>query len=145
MKHTIFNRKAGFNFTIEEKYTCGVILSGNEVKSIKEGLLNFNDSYCLFINKELWVKGVHISEYKFGRDQNPIRNRKLLLKQKELNKIQEKIKEKGFTIFPTKVFTNDKGIVKMEIGVGRGKKDYDKRETIKKRDSEREVKKLVTT
>jgi SsrA-binding protein len=143
MKQVIFNRKAKFNYTTEDKYSSGIILSGNEVKSTKEGKLNFNDSYCLFIDNELWLRGVHISEYKFGRDQTPTRDRKLLLKKKELKKIQEKIKEKGMTIFPICAFTNPKGIIKIEIGIGKGKNLFDKRETIKKRDIEKEVKKSL--
>jgi SsrA-binding protein len=145
MNNPLFNRKAKFNYSIEDEYSSGIILSGNEVKSIREGNLNFNDSYCLFINNELWVRGLYISENKFGLNQEPNRDRKLLLNRRELNKIQTVIKEKGYTIVPLKVFFNEKNIAKIEIGIGRGKKEYDKRETIKKRDSEREVRRLVTT
>ena len=144
MNNTLFNRKAKFNYSIEDEYSSGIILSGNEVKSIREGNLNFNDSYCLFINNELWVRGLYISENKFGLKQDPTRDRKILLKKKELTKIQTTVKEKGYTIFPTSVFFNDKNILKMNIGVGKGKKEYDKRETIKKRETDREVRKLVT-
>lgn len=145
MKQTIYNRKVGFNYNIEEKYGAGIMLSGNEVKSVKDGQLNFNDSYCIFINNEMWIKGLFIAENKFGTNQISTRDRKILLKKKELNKIQEKTKEKGFTIVPTKMYTNSKGIIKIEIGIGKGKKEYDKRETIKKRDVEREMKKSLTT
>jgi SsrA-binding protein len=145
MNNTLFNRKAKFNYSIEDTYNSGIILVGSEVKSIREGMLNFNDSYCLFINNELWVRGLYISENKFGQQIDPSRDRKLLLNKKELNKLQNTIKEKGYTIVPLKVFFNEHNLVKIEIGVGRGKKDYDKRETIKKRDSEREVRKLVIT
>ena len=144
MNNVIYNRKAKFNYTIEENYGAGIILTGNEVKSIREGKLNFNDSFCLFLNNELWVRGLYISENKFGLKQDPIRDRKLLLKKKELIKIETKIKEKGYSIVPTKVFFNERNILKIDIGIGKGKKEYDKRETIKKRDSEREVRKLVT-
>lgn len=144
MKNTVYNRKAGFNYIIDEKYDAGIILSGNEVKSVKENQLNFNDSYCLFINNELWLRGFFISENKFGLKENPTRDRKILLKKKELRKIQDKTKEKGFTIVPTKIYQNSKGIIKIEIGIGKGKNQYDKRETIKKRDVEREMKKSLT-
>ena len=145
MNTTYYNRKARFNYTIEDNYCAGIVLTGNEVKSIRDGKLNFNDSYCLFINNELWVRGLYISENKFGLKQDPTRDRKILLKKKELTKIQTTVKEKGYTIFPTSVFFNDRNILKMNIGVGKGKKEYDKRETIKKRETEREVRKLVTT
>jgi SsrA-binding protein len=145
MDTTQHNRKARFNYTIEDNYCGGIVLTGNEVKSVRNGKLNFNDSYCLFINNELWVRGLYISENKFGLKQDPTRDRKILLKKKELTKIQTTVKEKGYTIFPTSVFFNDKNILKMNIGVGKGKKEYDKRETIKKRETEREVRKLVTT
>lgn len=144
MKNTVYNRKAGFNYIIDEKYDAGIILSGNEVKSVKENQLNFNDSYCLFINNELWLRGFFISENKFGLKENPTRDRKILLKKRELRKIQDKTKEKGFTIVPTKIYQNSKGIIKIEIGIGKGKNQYDKRETIKKRDVEREMKKSLT-
>jgi SsrA-binding protein len=144
MNNSLINRKARFNYTIENTYGAGIVLTGNEVKSIRDGKLNFNDSYCLFVNDELWVRGLYISENKFGQIQDPIRDRKVLLKKKELIKIKDLTKEKGYTIVPMKVYFNDKNIAKMEIGIGRGKKEYDKRETIKKRETEREVRKLVT-
>ncbi len=145
MNKPLFNRKAKFNYTIEESYSAGIMLTGNEVKSIRDGKLNFNDSYCLIVNGELWVRGLYISENKFGQQQDPTRDRKLLLKKKEINKIETILREKGFSSFPIKVFFNDYNIVKMDIGVGKGKKEYDKRETIKKRDSERSIRNLVTT
>jgi SsrA-binding protein len=144
MNKPLFNRKAKFNYTIEESYSAGIMLTGNEVKSIRDGKLNFNDSYCLIVNGELWVRGLYISENKFGQQQDPTRDRKLLLKKREINKIETILKEKGFSSFPIKVFFNDYNIVKMDIGVGKGKKEYDKRETIKKRDSERSIRNLVT-
>lgn len=145
MNKPLFNRKAKFNYTIEESYSAGIMLTGNEVKSIRDGKLNFNDSYCLIVNGELWVRGLYISENKFGQQQDPTRDRKLLLKKREINKIETILREKGFSSFPIKVFFNDYNIVKMDIGVGKGKKEYDKRETIKKRDSERSIRNLVTT
>lgn len=144
MKNIIDNRKAYFNYNIEDEYTAGIQLIGTEIKSIREGKLNFNDSFCLFINGELFVRGIYISDYSFGFKHDNVRDRKLLLTKKELNKIQETIKEKGFTIVPLKGYFTDTNYFKIDIGIGKGKKSYDKRETIKKRDSEREVRKLVT-
>jgi len=140
MSNSLWNRKARFNYTIETKYTAGIMLLGTEVKSIREGMVNFNDSYCLFVNDELWVRGLHISEYGYGTTHEAIRDRKLLLKKKEIKKIQNLIKERGFTIFPLEIFFTERNIAKIEIGIGKGKKEYDKRETIKKRESERDIK-----
>jgi SsrA-binding protein len=145
MKNIIDNRKAYFNYSIENKYVAGIQLIGTEIKSIRDGKLNFNDSFCLFINGELFVRGIYISDYSHGIKHENVRDRKLLLTKKELKKIQELIKEKGYTIVPLKGYFTDMNYFKIEIGIGRGKKSYDKRETIKKRDSEREVRKLVTT
>jgi SsrA-binding protein len=145
MKNTIDNRKARFNYSIGDTYTAGIQLIGTEIKSIREGKLNFNDSFCLFINGELFVRGIYISDYSFGSKHENVRDRKLLLNKKELKKIQESIKEKGLTIVPLKGYFTDTNYFKIEIGVGKGKKEYDKRETIKKRETEREVRKLVTT
>jgi SsrA-binding protein len=145
MKNTIDNRKARFNYSIGDTYTAGIQLIGTEIKSIREGKLNFNDSFCLFINDELFVRGIYISDYSFGVKHENVRDRKLLLNKKELKKIKESIIEKGLTIVPLKGYFTDTNYFKMEIGVGKGKKEYDKRETIKKRDSEREVRRLVIT
>jgi SsrA-binding protein len=142
MKTIIENRKANFNYTIIDKYVAGVQLIGTEVKSIKDGNLNFNDSYCLFVNNELFIRGIHISDYSFGEKHENVRDRKLLLNKKELKKIKNNITEKGFTILPLKGFFSDRGIFKIEIGIGRGKREFDKRETIKKRDIERELNKF---
>lgn len=117
-------------------------MTGTEVKSIRAGKASFNDSYCYFHKGELWIKSFHISEYSHGTYNNhdPLRERKLLLHKKELKKLETRIKEKGFTIVPLSVFINEKGLVKLEIGLGKGKKVHDKRETIKARDAEREIK-----
>ena len=117
-------------------------MTGTEVKSIRAGKASFNDSYCYFHKGELWIKSLHISEYSHGTYNNhdPLRERKLLLHKKELKKLETRIKEKGFTIVPLSVFINEKGLVKLEIGLGKGKKVHDKRETIKTRDAEREIK-----
>jgi SsrA-binding protein len=145
MKNVIDNRKAYFNYSISDTYTAGVQLIGTEIKSIREGKLNFNDSFCLFINGELFVRGIYISDYSFGSKHENVRDRKLLLTKKELKKILETIKEQAYTIVPLKGYFTDTNYFKIDIGIGKGKKSYDKRETIKKRDSEREVRKLVTT
>lgn len=138
----INNRKAYFEYHIETKYIAGMVLSGTEIKSLRAGKASFNDSYCFFHNGELFVRSLHIAEYSFGTIHNhePMQERKLLLQKKELRKLENKIKEKGFTIVPLKIFISDKGFAKMEIGLGKGKKIYDKRETIKTRETDREVK-----
>lgn len=139
------NRQAYFNYAIEDKLEAGVVLMGTEVKSIREGKVSFNDAFCLFEKNELWVRGLYIAEYKLGTTNNHIsvHDRKLLLHKKELKKLESKIKEKGFTIVPLKVFFNDEELVKIEIGIGRGKKDHDKRQTIKERDSRKEIKQYL--
>ena len=136
------NRKAYYEYNIEAKYIAGLVLSGTEIKSLRAGKASFNDSYCIFDKGELFVKNLHISEYNFGTHYNhePMQERKLLLNKKELRKWENKIKEKGYTIVPLKIFISEKGLAKMEIGLGKGKKIYDKRETIKARESDREVK-----
>lgn len=122
-----------------------MILLGTEVKSLRDGRASFNDSYCIFNKGELWLKSLHISEYSHGTVNNhdPLRDRKLLLKKRELAKLEAKIKEKGYTIIPLRIFFNDKRLAKIEIGLGKGKKQYDKRETIKQRDSDRDLKRYL--
>lgn len=138
----ISNRKAYYEYNIEAKYIAGMVLTGTEIKSLRAGKASFNDSYCIFHKGELFVKSLHISEYNFGTHYNhePLQERKLLLNKRELRKWENKIKEKGYTIVPLRIFISDKGYAKMEIGLGKGKKVYDKRETIKKRESDRDVK-----
>jgi SsrA-binding protein len=139
------NRQAYYDYFIDEKYEAGMVLSGTEVKSLRAGRASFNDSYCIIDKGELWVKSLHIAEYSHGTSSNhePLRERKLLLNKKEIRKLDSKIREKGVTVVPLRIFFSDKGLAKMEIGVGRGKKLYDKRETIKQRDTEREMKKYL--
>jgi SsrA-binding protein len=138
----IENRSAYHHYFIEQKLTAGMVLAGTEVKSIRDGKVSFNDSYCFFHKGELWIKSLHIAEYKFGTYTNhiPTAERKLLLNKKELRKLEAKIKESGHTIVPLKIFFSDKGFAKLEIGVAKGKKLYDKRETLKEKDVTREVK-----
>jgi SsrA-binding protein len=136
------NRKAYYEYQIEAKYIAGMVLSGTEIKSIRAGKVSFNDSYCIFDKGELYVKSLHIAEYTFGTIHNhqPMQERKLLMQKKELKKLENKIKEKGYTIIPLKIFISEKGFAKMEIGLGKGKKIFDKRETIKARETDRDVK-----
>ena len=139
------NRSAYHDYFIDDKYDAGMVLLGTEVKSLRDGRASFNDSYCIFDKGELWLKSLHISEYSHGTTNNhdPLRDRKLLLKKRELAKLEAKIKEKGYTIIPLRIFFNDKRLIKIEIGLGKGKKQYDKRETIKQRDNDRELKRYI--
>jgi len=141
----IKNKPATFEFAIEDKLVAGMVLTGSEIKSIRDSKVSFNDSYCLFNNGELFVKNLYISEYKHAgyAQHNPTRERKLLLNKKELKKWFAKIKEKGLTIVPLAIFVNEKGFAKIEIGLGRGKKLHDKRETIKNRDLDRDLKRYI--
>jgi SsrA-binding protein len=138
----ISNRKAYHEYFFEAKYIAGMVLSGTEIKSLRAGKASFNDSYCVFHNGELFVKSLHISEYAFGTYTNhePMQERKLLLNKRELKKLEAKIKEKGYSIIPLKIFLTDKGWFKLEIGLGKGKKIYDKRQTIKERENDRDLK-----
>ena len=137
----IKNRRASFEYEFLDKYTAGMQLTGTEIKSIREGKANLEDAYCLFLNSELWVRNLHISEYKLGTHFNhePKRDRKLLLNKKELVKLKEKVKVKGLTIITTQIFINEKGYAKLNISLAKGKKVHDKRDSIKKRDTQREI------
>lgn len=142
---SISNRSAYHEFFIEDTYVAGMVLAGTEVKSLREGKASFNDSYCLFHKGELWIKSLYIAEYTHGTDNNHIatRDRKLLLNKREMDKIQAKIKEKGYTLIPLKIFFNEKSLAKMEIGLAKGKKLHDKRETLKAKDSQREMQRYL--
>ena len=141
----IRNRSAYHEFFIEEKYEAGMVLAGTEVKSIREGKVSFADSFCTFFKSELWIRNLHIAEYRFGTTNNHIavHDRKLLLNRKELRKLENKLKDKGYTIVPLRIFLSEKGLIKIEIGLAKGKKLYDKRETIKERDTQREIKRYL--
>lgn len=141
----ISNRVAYHNYFIEDKYQAGIVLAGTEVKSIREGKLSFADSFCQFYKGELWVKNLHIAEYRLGTTNNHlvVHDRKLLLTKKELRKLEAKMKEKGLTLVPLRVYFNEKSLAKLEIGLGRGKKLHDKRETLKQKDSDREMKRWL--
>ena len=122
-----------------------MVLMGTEVKSIREGKVSFNDSYCLLHKGEVFLKSLHIAEYSHGNINNhePSRDRKLLLRKKEIRKIESKLKEKGYTLIPLRIYFNEKGLAKMDIGLGKGKKLHDKRETLRKKDEEREMKRYI--
>jgi len=141
----IKNRSAYFEYYIDDKYIAGLVLAGTEVKSLRAGKASFSDSYCIFHKGELFIHSLHISEYTFGTINNhdPVRERKLLLNKRELKKLQNRIKEKGYTIIPLRIFFTDKNLAKLEIGLAKGKKLHDKRETIKQRDTERELKRYI--
>lgn len=137
----IKNRPATFAYAIEDRLTAGIQLTGSEIKSVRNGKVSFNDSYCLFDNGELWVKSLHIAPYTHAgyAAHDPLRMRKLLLQRKELRKWANKVKEKGYSIVPLSMFINSDGWAKMEIGLGKGRKLHDKREHIKTREAEREI------
>jgi SsrA-binding protein len=139
------NRSAYFEYFIDDKFEAGMVLAGTEVKSLRQGKASFNDSYCFMHKGELWIKSLHIAEYSHGTTNNhlAVHDRKLLLRRRELRKIEIKLKDKGYTIVPLRIYFTEKGYAKMEIGLAKGKKLHDKRETIKQRDAEREMKKYV--
>lgn len=136
------NRSAFFEYFIDDKYIAGIVLTGTEVKSLREGKASFADSYCIIHKGEIWLKSMHIAEYSHGTANNhePLRDRKLLLQKREIKKIESKLKEKGYTIIPLRIFFSDKNLAKIEIGLARGKKLHDKRESIRKREMDRDIK-----
>ena len=140
-KVNIKNKRASFEYFFIDTYSAGMVLTGTEIKSIRQGKVNFQDAYCLFMDDELYVRSLHISPYTEGTHYNhdPIRDRKLLMTKRELRKLAENLKDQGLTIIPTRLFTNERGLAKMEIALAKGKKLYDKRESIKERDIKRET------
>ena len=141
----IKNKKAYFEYFISDKYVAGIKLLGTEIKSIREGKANLSDAFCTFINGDLYVRNLHIYEYTFGSFYNheQKRDRVLLLNKKELKKLETKGEEKGFTIVPLALFISERGFAKLEIGLGQGKKLYDKRETLKERDTKVELDRVM--
>ena len=137
----IRNRRASFEFAFLDRYTAGMVLKGSEIKSIREGKASINDAHCIIYNGELFLKGMHIAEYKYAGQYGhiPVSDRKLLLNKKELKDIADALKNKGLTIIPLHLFLNKNGFAKLEIAIAKGKKVHDKRETMKKRDSDREI------
>ena len=137
----IVNRKAKFEYQFLSEFEAGIILTGTEIKSIRLGEANIKEAYCLFLREELFIRNMFVAEYKYGTHNNhePRRDRKLLLKKAELQKLQRKVKEKGFTIIPYKLFISDRGFAKIIIALVTGKRQYDKRATIKERENKREL------
>lgn len=137
----IKNKRASFDYELMEFFTAGIVLTGTEIKSIRLGKASLSDSYCIMTEGELWAKAIQITEYFFGSYNNhaPRRDRKLLLTKRELRKLTRLTKETGFTIVPTKMFINEKGLAKLDIAVAKGKKTYDKRESLREKDDKREM------
>lgn len=146
-KHTasksvnIKNKRATFDYELVDTYTAGIVLTGTEIKSIRDSKASLADTYCTFINGELWVKGMHIAQYFYGSYNNhdAKRDRKLLLTKKELRKLSSDSKNPGFTIIPTCLFIGDNGLAKLVIALARGKHEYDKRQSIKDNEDKREI------
>lgn len=137
----IKNKPATFEYHIEDRLTAGIVLLGSEIKSIRNGKVSFNDSYCYFRDGELWIKSLYIAEYVNAgyAGHHPTRERKLLLQKRELRKWAQKVKEKGYTLVPLALFINEQGYAKMEIGLGKGKKLHDKRDSIRAREVDRQL------
>ncbi|HEY8400580.1 MAG TPA: SsrA-binding protein SmpB [Cytophagaceae bacterium] len=140
-KVNIKNKKAGFEYHLLDSWTAGIQLSGTEIKSIRQGKVNLSDAYCMFMGDELFVRNMHIAKYEEGSHYNhePLRDRKLLLQKRELKKMKAESQENGITIIPVRLFINDRGLAKLDVAVAKGKKLYDKRESIKERDVKREM------
>lgn len=143
-KINIKNKRAYFDFEIQDKLVAGMELTGTEIKSIRMGKASLADSYCYFKNNELWVKGMRISEYDQGSYNNhePYRDRRLLLNRNELNRFEKRVREKGLTMVVLRLFINENNLAKLEIALARGKKEYDKRETIRQKDLKREMERM---
>jgi len=142
MKSITKNKKAWFLYQILDKYIAGIQLQGSEVKSIKANKVSINEAYCFITNGEIFIKGMHVTEYKEGGKHNnhePLRDRKLLLKKKEIIKLHENISQKGLTIIPLEIILSKNGFIKLEIGLAKGKNLYDKRNSIKDKDIKREL------
>lgn len=141
----IRNKRATFDYEILEEYVAGVVLVGTEIKSVRMGKVALTDSYCYFSDGELWIRGVNIAEYAWGTCNNhtPKRDRKLLLNRKELNKLERSLQDRGLTVVGLRLFLNERGLVKIVIGLAKGRKSYDKREYLKENDAKREMDKVM--
>ncbi|MDR0370415.1 MAG: SsrA-binding protein SmpB [Prevotellaceae bacterium] len=141
----IKNKRAAFDYEILERYTAGIQLFGTEIKSIRDGKASLVDTYCTFINGELWVKNMHIAAYFFGTYNNHevLRDRKLLLTKRELSKLLRGTRETGYTIVPVRLFINEKGLAKIDISLARGKKSYDKRRSLKEKEDKRSIERVM--
>ena len=137
----IKNKRAEFDYLLMDKYTAGLVLTGTEIKSIRKGKASLVDTYCYVIQGEVWVKNMYIAQYEQGSYNNQMerRDRKLLLNRKEIRKIQQTVKSPGFSIVPTLLFVDEKGLAKLDIHIARGKKEYDKRETLKEKEDRRSI------
>ena len=144
-KINIRNKRATFDYEILEEYVAGIVLVGTEIKSIRLGKASMVDCYCYFEKNELWIRGMNVSEYDWGTCNNhiPRRDRKLLLNRKELNKLSRSLQDKGLTIVGLRLFLNERGLAKVAIGLARGRKSYDKRESLKENDAKREMDKAM--
>lgn len=141
----IKNKRATFDYAIGDTFTAGIVLTGTEIKSIRLGKASLADTFCYVANGEVWIKNMYIAEYFYGTYNNHSarRDRKLLLNRKEIAKIEKNGKESGFTIVPMRLFINDRGLAKLVIGIGRGKKEYDKRQSIKEREDKRSMARIM--
>ena len=137
----IKNKRASHDFLLMDKYTAGIVLTGTEIKSIRQGKASLVDTFCYVHNGEVWVKNMYVAQYKEGSYNNHVerRDRKLLLNAREIRKIQSTVKQPGFSIVPTLIFLNEKGLAKLDIYIARGKKEYDKRETLKEKEDRRDM------
>lgn len=137
----IRNKRATFDYELIETFTCGIVLTGTEIKSIRLGKASLVDTFCMFENNELWVRNMHITEYFYGSYNNheARRDRKLLLNRHELKKIERLTKQSGFTIIPTRLFINKNGLAKLNIAIAKGKKEYDKRHSLREKEDKRDM------
>lgn len=135
----IKNKRASFDYELLDQYVAGIVLTGTEIKSIRLGKASLVDTFCFFANNELWIKNMHVAPYAFGsyNNHNPRRDRKLLLSRKELNKLMRATKDTGFTIIATRLFINEKGLAKIVLYTAKGKKEYDKRDTLREKEDRR--------
>jgi SsrA-binding protein len=141
----IKNKKASFEFEFLDKFKAGIVLTGTEIKSIREGKVSLTEAYCYFRKGELYIKQMHIAPYTLAAHFNhdAVRERKLLLQKQELRKLENKFSEKGLSIVPVRIFINDRGLAKMEIALGKGKKIHDKRQSIKEKDAKRDLQRMA--
>ncbi|PNE25143.1 SsrA-binding protein [Tannerella sp. oral taxon 808] len=138
---TIKNKRASFDYELLETFTAGIVLTGTEIKSIRLGKASLVDTFAIVERGEVWVKNMYVAEYAFGTYNNhaPRRDRKLLLNRKEIRRLQTATKDRGFTIVPTRLYINERGLAKLALAIARGKKEYDKRQSIRERDDRREM------
>lgn len=141
----IKNKKANFQFEFIDTYITGVMLTGTEIKSIRESKVSLTEAFCIFLDGELFIRQMHIAPYSMAASYNhvAVRDRKLLLKKKELEKLETKSAEKGLAIIPVRIFINDRGLAKLEIALARGKKTHDKRQDLKEQDAKRELQRMA--